>query len=179
MEKVTATKIERNEHTIWTNDLDEIEAIMEGYNAERGEDDDEMDYCEAAELNEEYRHDEILNLASANGGEILAIADLGRWDGRYTGYKVLNKLTDVLKELPNYDAYTRFYVDQNGELCGRFSHHDGTNYVTYRERRPDCSDEDWDRMTNAIYNNEEHDNLVELYTTKLGPKIQKVYGWVN
>lgn len=175
----TVTRIEPNQHTIWTNDPDDVEALMEDYNAECDDESEQLDYEQAADLNEEYRLDEIANLESANGGEILAAADLGLWNGRRSGYKTIGKLTDVLRDLPDYPAYIRFYVDENGEFCGRFSHHDGTNYVTYRERRPDCSDEDWDALTDAIYNNEEYSNLLELCTMKLGPKIQKVYGWVN
>ena len=179
MASATATRIEPNQHTIWCNDPDEIESIMESYNAECDDEDEQIDYERAAELCDEYRQDEIINLGSANGGEILAIAVLGLWNGRRSGYKTIDKLTDVLEDLPNYDAYIRFYVDENGELRGRFSHHDGTNYVTYRERRPDCSDENWYLLTSAIYNSEEYSNLLELCTTKLGPKIQKVYGWAN
>lgn len=179
MANATATRIEPNYHTIWTNDLDAIEALMEDYNAEYSDEEDQLDFYAAAELNEEYRHDEIANLESANAGKILAIADLGLWNGRRSGYTTYEKLTDVLKDLPDYDAYIRFYVDEHGEFRGRFTHHDGTNYILYRERRPDCSEEDWDSLKDAIYNNEEYSNLLELCTMKLGPKIQKVYGWVD
>lgn len=174
-----SNKTTTREHTIWSNDPEEIEAIMEGYNAECDAEDEKLDYEAAAELCDEYRHDEILNLQSANGREILAIADLGRWNGRHTGYKTYSKLTEVLRRLPSYSAYVRFYVDENGEFCGHFSHHDGTDYIIYRERRADCSDDDWDRLTDAIYNNDDYDALLEYCTTPVGPKIQKVYGWIN
>lgn len=182
MANATATRIEPNQHTIWTNDPDDIETLMEDYNAECDDEDEQLDYEQASELNDEYRQDEIDNLKPANGGAILAIADLGRWNGRCAAYQIYDKLTDVLEKLPHYGgAYIRFYVDEHGELCGRITHHDGTDYVTYRERRPGCSDEDWERLieTDIIYDKEERGNLIELCTEKLGPKIQQVYGWVD
>ena len=171
--------ITTREHTIWCNDPDEICAIMDGMNSELEPGVDPYTYNDAAKICNEYRQDEIANLRSANGSPILVIANLGLWDGRHQGYKVLQKLTSVLKNLPNYDAYIRFYVDDAGEFRARMAHHDGVNYYLYRERRPDCSDEDWDSLKDAIYNNEEYSNLLELCTMKLGPKIQKVYGWVD
>ena len=177
MVSATATRIEPNYHTIWTNDLDAIETLMEDYNAECRDENERLDFYAAAELNEEYRHDEIANLESANAGEILAIADLDLWNGRRSGYTTYEKLTDVLKAMLHYDAYIRFYVDEYGEFRGRFTHHDGTNYITYRERRPGCSEELWYRLLEAISEDGDYSNLIGLCTMPLGPKIQAVYGW--
>lgn len=168
-----------NQHTIWTNEPDAITALMEDYNAEYGDEDEQLDYYAAAELNDEYRHDEISNLESANAGEILAIADLGLWNGRCSGYTTYKKLTDVLETMPNYDAYIRFYVDEHGEFCGRFTHHDGINSVIYRERRPNCSEEMWNHLLETMMEDDDYSNLVELCTMPLGTKIQAIYGWVD
>lgn len=172
--------ITTREHTIWCNDPDEIYAIMDDMNSELEPGVDPYTYNDAAELCDEYRFDEITNLESANGGKILAIADLGLWDGRHTGYKILDKLTDVLSDLPNYYAYIRFYVDENGEFCGRVAHHDGTNYITYRERRPDCDENAWDELLDKIYNSDDsYVDLLDVCTIPLGKKIQAIYGWIS
>lgn len=170
--------ITTREHTIWCNDPEEICAIMNDMNSELEPGVDPYTYNDAAEICNEYRQDEIANLQSANGSQILVIANLGLWDGRHQGYKVLQKLTSVLEDLPNYDAYIRFYVDDAGEFRARMTHHDGVNYYLYRERKADVSDEEWDELLEAIYDDVDTvSDLLEARTTKLGPKIQAVYGW--
>lgn len=171
-------KITTNEHTIWSNELDEVYAIMDDMNRDLEAGEDPYTYDDAAEICNEYRQDEIANLQSSNGGQILVIANLGLWDGRHQGYKVLPKLTSVLEDLPNYDAYIRFYVDDAGEFRARMTHHDGVNYYLYRERKAGVSDDEWDELLEAIYNDADTmSDLLEARTSKLGPKIQTVYGW--
>ena len=59
-------------------------------------------------------------------GCILAIADLGLWNGRVRGYKVVNSLEDILYSDCDY---AEWWCDS--QLRSKQSHHDGTNYITY------------------------------------------------
>ena len=52
------------------------------------------DECEFS--NQLWYDDTETELSHCDRGEIVAIANLGRWDGRYSGYKILKSLSNVL-----------------------------------------------------------------------------------
>lgn len=64
-------------------------------------------------------------------GEIVAFGEVGRWDGRHNGYKMLGH---NLRSIFNWDGYdsVRIYAEGN-ELKGILKHHDGTHYMTFRK----------------------------------------------
>lgn len=115
--------------------------------------------------------DERANL-DISCNKIIVIANLGLWHGRRQGYKIIDG--NVKNILYTDCDYAKWYADEK-DIRGKFIHHDGTNYVLYREIKDmDTIDE----FTNKIYNDEElTDELLDKYTNSLRPYVAKIYGW--
>lgn len=105
---------------------------------------------------------------------ILAIADLGLWNGRKEGYKKLDNLNECLEHDCKGESYVTIDVSDDDELTKEESHHDGTNHVTYRGIREDLEDELDEYL-------EEHGlptgEMLDKFTYKLGPIVQEIYGY--
>lgn len=124
------------------------------------------------ELLDIYLEDERDNLNIITDGRILIIADLGLWNGRRQGYKILGRrASDILSS----DAdYVEWYGDCYN-IKATATHHDGTNYYEYRVIR---EDRNIDNLLNAIYNGEEITRKkLNYYTKSLYSDVAKVYGW--
>ena len=124
------------------------------------------------ELNSMYLDDERENLNCKTDGRILAIADIGKWNGRVNGYKIINaNIKDILYSDVDYVAW---YGDGHNIKATEY-HHDGTNYIEYRVIR---EDRNIDNLLNAIYNGEEITRKkLNYYTRSLYPYVAKIYGW--
>lgn len=136
---------------------------------------DEKLYEECYEQNRFWFEDEQANLSSVDdSGELIAIADLGRWNGRFSGYKRIKDLPDVLYSSCDYE---RVYVDSNGDLRKEESHHDGSNSILYRYFKDNLTEEQKDNFLDKIYNGECTQKDITRYTRKAGVGIAKVFGW--
>ena len=90
------------------------------------EDENEV-YTWMVETNDEYIFDERINLDIQLTQPIIIIANLGRWNGRFSGYKMIN--SGNIKDCLYSDTdYTEWYVDKYGNLRADAVHHDGTNH---------------------------------------------------
>lgn len=151
--------------------------------------DDFNDWCEINELDKDkediydyihegidiWRDDEILNLNIPIEGDVLAIADLGFWDGRKSGYQIVNKqnVNGIFNIGRNYDD-VKFYCDQYN-VKAELYHHDGVHYVEFREIR---NNKNIQRLLDKLYNGENVSReTIRKYTKSLRPKVAKVYGW--
>ena len=117
--------------------------------------------------------DEQSNLFRILDGRIIAIADMGLWDGKRTGYKILgNNLNEVLtcgigcneKEIycDGFNVYATGY------------HHDGRNHVEFREIREDRNIEN---LTDKLYSGIPVTRReINYYTRSLRPYVKQVYG---
>lgn len=116
---------------------------------------------------------EECNLNKQLDGRILAIADMGLWYGRRTGYKILgHNLNEVLTSSIGCDD-KEIYCDGRNVLAKGY-HHDGTNYVEFREIR---EDRNIDTLLEKLYNNEEVSRKeINYYTRSLRPYVKQVYG---
>jgi len=116
--------------------------------------------------------DERANLNVKTEGRILAIADLGRWNGRVTGYKIYsNNIRDILNTECDY---VEWYGDGHN-IRATMHHHDGTNYVEYRILREDRNSQ---AFVDKIYNQQPITRqMINYYTKSLYPYVAKVYGW--
>lgn len=121
-----------------------------------------------------YLDDEKMNLDIETKGRIICVADIGRWDGRYKGYKLLGNNINECLEFMSDCEYAEWYV-QDGEFKSTQAHHDGYNYVWYRELRSDIVD-DYD-LEIAMENCSSYEEFIYEYTTSLGGYVNKVYGW--
>ena len=125
-----------------------------------------------------YLDDERSNFESVFLPEpILCYADLGRWNGRVSGYREVNTLEKTLYAAVNDCSYLKWYVDGNGNLRGEECHHDGTNYYLYRMWKPGLSEAQRDNLKYKIYCGEASEQDVFKYTVRLGDAIGKIYGW--
>lgn len=117
--------------------------------------------------------DEKLNLNKKLDGRILCIADMGLWDGRRTGYKILgNNLNEVLTCGIGCDE-KEVYCDAYNVYAEGY-HHDGRNHVEFREIREDKNIEP---LLNKLYSNEPISRAdIRRYTKSLRPYIKSIYG---
>lgn len=115
--------------------------------------------------------DERMNLDREVDGVIIAFADLGLWQGRRQGYKILgSRIADILSS-PYEDA--EWYGDTYN-IRGRMTHHDGTNYVLYRVAK---DREEAERIAGMIYCCEIDEEGFRKRTRSLYPYVAEVYGW--
>lgn len=116
-------------------------------------------------------NDERRNLNVDVDGCIVAFADLGLWDGRHNGAKVVG--TNVAKILYSDCDYVDWYCDRYNVRCDA-SHHDGTNHMIYRVAK---SYDDAEKIVNAVaYEGMTEDEFIAK-TKSLRPYVAKVYGF--
>lgn len=164
------------DHLIWSNyhlDLDDWrDDLLEEY-----PDASETElYQLMQERNDSYLDDERVNLNIQQSRPILVIADLGRWNGRFSGYKEIasGNIRDCLYSDTDYSTW---YVDRLGDLRCDAIHHDGTNHYLYRIYKPGVTDEQIDRLKEKIYDGVATRADITRITQRLGDDIGKVYGW--
>lgn len=107
---------------------------------------------------------------------IIMIANLGLWNGRHSGYKLINSgnIKDCFYSSCDYAEWS---VDGYGNLVSEQSHHDGINYLVYRELKEGLSKKQIDNFLEKIYHNAFSGRDISRYTRKIGPEIGKVFGW--
>ena len=117
--------------------------------------------------------DEQYNLNKVLDGRILAIADMGLWYGRRSGYKILgNNLNEVLTCGIGCDE-KEIYCDGFNVLAHGY-HHDGHNSVEFRELREDTN---YQNLLDKLYSNVEVSREeIRRYTKSLRPYIKQIYG---
>ena len=115
---------------------------------------------------------ERMNLDKELEGRILVFGKVGRWNGSFSGYKVIgNNLNNILQNFGCDDIY--LYKDRYN-VHGEFYHHDGTHYMTFRELR---EGRNIDKFLDKIYNGEELSTReINYYTKSLNGYIKEVYG---
>lgn len=116
--------------------------------------------------------DERMNLDVSLNGRILAIADLGLWDGRKQGCKILGANANQIFDI--HEDYNEYYTD-GYNVKATCVHHDGVNYIEYRIIREDRNIQN---LLDVIYSGEEITRKkLNYYTKSLHPYVAKVYGW--
>ena len=164
-------------YTIWSNEYDVIESVAK----------DMMEYDEilewdhaldqAYEVNAESLEDEKENLNIDVGEEIIIIADLGLWDGRHHGYKLLHKTNIADCLTGTCGDYVTWFVDDRGDLMCRDCHHDGTNLYTYRAWKPGISEAQKENLLWKIRGGCAERRDITRVTQRIGNKVADVYGW--
>ena len=116
--------------------------------------------------------DEQLNLSKKLPNNIVALADLGLWYGRRSGYKIYsNNLNEILR-CGGCDEF-RVYVDQYNVKAEGY-HHDGYNHVEYRELREDTN---YQVLLDKLYSGIPVTRAeIRRYTKSLRPYIKDIYG---
>lgn len=131
-------------------------------------------YNECYFMEQTWFEDEQDELKRVSEGPVIAIADLGRWNGRFSGYKEVNNLADILYTECDYE---RVYVDSNGDLRKEETHHDGSNSILYRYWKEGLTDVQKDNFLDKIYDGKCTQKDITRYTRKAGLGIANAYGW--
>ena len=128
------------------------------------------------ETNNDYLDDDCCNLNIKLNGPILVIADIGRWNRRFSGYKEIESgnISDCLYTDMDYATW---YVDKNGDFRCDAIHHDGTNHYLYRTYKDGVSDYQKDRLKEKIFEGTATRADITQITRRLGDEIAKVYGF--
>lgn len=163
------------EQIIWSNENLDLDDWRDFYKTEypdiyvAGED---AMYEQMVQDNYEYLQDEIDNLDKPLNGRILVIADLGLWNGRRSGYKILsNNLNEIFKT--RLGDYYKIYCDGYNVKMEDI-HHDGTNVYTFREIK---ENRNIDKLLDRIYNQQPvSSSILNYYTKSLRDYIWHIYG---
>lgn len=166
---------------IWSNmDLD-IEDWKDGYKeyleindiTDKDPDYEDEIYIWMDETNNDYLYDERVNLNKKVDGRILIICDLGLWNGRRSGYQIIDSRN--IKDILYADCdYVEWYGD-GYNIRSVQNHHDGTNYCLYRVIR---EDRNINNLLDAIYRGEKiTSSKLNYYTKSLYRPVADVYGW--
>lgn len=168
---------------VWSDQNLDIEDWREGYKEylEANEldldpDDEQAIYEWMVETNEEYLSDERMNLDIQLSQPIIIIGDLGRWNGRVMGYKMID--SGNIKDCLYSDTdFTEWYVDRYGDLRADAAHHDGTNHYLYRVFKEGVTESQIERLQDKIYMGKATRADITRVTKRLGDEIGRVYGW--
>ncbi|MCH5176336.1 MAG: hypothetical protein J1F40_10675 [Prevotellaceae bacterium] len=118
----------------------------------------------------QYLSDERKNLNKEVDGVIIAFADLGLWNGRRQGYKLMgHNIANILRSNDDAEWYGDTY-----NIRGTMHHHDGTNYVLYRVAKDEDAAQ---RIADKIYDGEIDEAQFRRMTRSLYPYVAEVYGW--
>ena len=122
--------------TLYSNEFDSerYEEARQFLLEERGEEptDDEIfeELCVEDDINWDDFKSEYKEYFNTNN--FVAIADLGRWNGRFESGKIFtkgwNSFLNIIKDYDNIEI-----IDNNGHLEVVGHHHDGTDYIELRE----------------------------------------------
>lgn len=167
-------------HIIWSNMNLDVEDWRDDYKESCENNDMEYDpedelaiYEWMMETNNAYLDDERINLDKIVDGRILVIADLGRWNGRSSGYKIIDSCN--IKDILHSDCDDMEWYGDGYNIRSVGHHHDGTNYCLYRVIR---ENRNIDNLLDAIYSGEEiTSSKLNYYTKSLYKDVAKIYGW--
>ena len=128
------------------------------------------------ETNNEYLNDERANLNIQMSQSIIVIGDLGRWNGRAHGYKIIES-GNIKDCLSTECDMSEWYVDKNGDLRCTAIHHDGRNYYLYRAFKDGVTESQIERLQEKLYAGTATRQDITRVTKRLGDDIGAVYGW--
>lgn len=161
-------------HILWSSEIDIkdwVEDILE-YMPEASE--NEI-YEEAVRVNESYLDDVRGSFNKKLNERIVVIGELGLWNGKRMGYKLLsNNLKDCF--YGETDS-AEWYVDGYNDLRCTADHHDGTNHYLYRVFKDNLSELTKDHFLYNVSRGIVTRKDITRYTTGLGKYFKEYYGW--
>lgn len=170
-------------HIIWSNQNLDVDDWREDYKEflkanelDDNPNDEQALYEWMEETNYDYLSDERVNLNVQLSQPIIVIGDIGRWNGRVMGYKMID--SGNIKDCLYSDTdMTEWYVDKYGDLRADAVHHDGTNYYLYRVFKDGVTDTQIENLQDKIYNGKATRADITRVTKRLGDDIAGVYGF--
>ncbi len=168
--------MDNTDHLIWSNYSLNYDDWKDELQAEYSDMTEEQRINIMYERNNDYLDDERTNLDIELGKPIIVIAEIGRWDGIYTGYRIIQS-GNIKDCLYSEQDYLTWYVDKYGDLRLDAIHHDGTNHYLYRVLKSGITDEQIEDLADKIYHDSYSHSDLEAVTDRLGDEIGKIYGW--
>lgn len=165
--------MKEKKNIIWSNWYLDLEDFND-YFEEEGITDENRKYELMEELNAMYYDDERYNLNIDLPEDIIIIADIGTWRGRFDGYKEIDG--NIAECLYSDCDYATWYCDRYN-FRAECSHHDGTNYLLYRMWKDGITETQKDNFKSAILEKKLTSEMISRYTKSLRPYIANVYGW--
>lgn len=168
--------MKEEKHIIWSNyDLD-YEKWRDELEAEYPDLSEAERIARMYELNNDYLDDERMNLNIRLSQPILMIADIGRWDGRHSGYGEIRsgKISDCLYSGMDYATW---YVDKLGDFRCDAVHHDGVNHYLYRVYKTGVWESQIALLKEKLYEGKATRADITRITRRLGDEIARVYGF--
>ena len=165
------------EYVIWTNEGLEWEDWADDFEKEYSDISDEKKFELMNELNNDCLEDARHTMDIYVGSPIIIIADLGLWDGRHGGYKIIERgcLRDCMYS--DLDGVT-WYVDGRGDIRMEGCHHDGRNYYLYRKLREDIGYVEMEEFLSKILNRTMTEEDLEKATERLGDILEKLFDFL-
>lgn len=160
--------IDLNHRVIWNNT--EYDAWKESM-LDDGFEEEELTYERYYEDCDMFLDDERANLNKKVDGYIVAFADLGLWNGRVNGAKVIG--SNVKDILYSSCDYVDWYCDKYNVRCDG-AHHDGTNHILYRVAK---DRDDAERLTDLVAYHGMSEEEFRKATKSLRPYIARIYGF--
>ena len=140
---------------IWTSETYLDDDAREEYQQYQREILEDEEYCitdrEWAEVVDGYLADERMNLDKEVDGVIIAFANVGRWNGRRQGYKILG---NTINEIFNISEDSNEWYSDGNNIRAILAHHDASHYVLYCRNATDLNTRTDLRMTKAATENE-------------------------
>lgn len=165
-----------DKHIVWSDiDLD-IEDWRESLTEIYGDASEDFLYEMMYEGNAMNFYDERAKLDIQLPREIIIIADLGLWNGRHSGYKMIES-GNIRDCLSSDCEYKEWYVDKKGDFRRKAIHHDDTNYYLYRSFKSGVSDYQIENFKDKLYNGTATRADITRLTQRLGDEIGRGYGW--
>lgn len=166
----------KDRHIIWTNIELNFDDWKDDLKAEYPNKTDDELFALMHEINSEYLEDERMNLNIQCPRKILVIADIGRWNGRFSGYKEIpsGNIQDCLYTECDFATW---FVDRHGDLRCDAYHHDGVNHYLYRTYKEKATDAQIQRLKDKIYLGTVTRRDIVSVTDRLGDAIANVYGF--
>lgn len=162
---------------IWSNadmDIDNWDFSQE--EEDYGPITDDEKWNRMTEINADYLEDERANLDIKLGSEIIILADLGLWNGRQKGVRIIGS-GNIKDCLSSECDYVTWYCDRYDFRCEAV-HHDGTNHYLYRVLKEDLTSDQRSHFFWKIWHEGNLDEkMIRRYTRSIRPEIAKVYGW--
>lgn len=168
--------MDREKHIIWSDlnlNFDEWKAELEAEYPEKSED-ELVGFM--YEIIGEYLEDERLNLDIQLSTLIMVCADIGRWNGGVSGYKMIESgnIRDCLE--CNCD-YNEWFINRLGDLRCTAVHHDGINHYLYRAIKENVKELQIERLQDKLYDGTVKREDITRVTRRLGDEIARIYGF--
>lgn len=165
--KIVLYPVNKQKRIIWTNnDYDEWCEAMKDEITDEEITPEYYGFCCEISLD-----DERTNLDIEVDGYIVAFTNLGLWNGRVNGAKLVG--TNVRDILHSYDDYVTWYCDVHN-VRAEMIHHDGTNYVLYRVAK---NKEQAENLVNRIDCHGMTEKQFRRVTKSLRPYVANEYGF--